>query len=120
MEYLKLTPGYRTALADGVLVPDSPKHMATEEFYRAFPGSRLHLCETGYLFAVAVFSKERNPSYIYSYAYQPEENCASYTQNLTPGSYGAEDHIFGQECWFRVCVRRKPYLPSGRKTMRVL
>lgn len=107
MKYLQLTPGYRTALADGVLVPDSPKHMATEELYKAFPGSRLHLCEEGYLFAPAIFSMERNPSYIYSYAYQPEENWASYTQNLTPQSYGREDYIFGQECWFRVCVRRE-------------
>ncbi len=107
MEYLRLTPGYRTALADGVLVPDSPKHMATEEFYRAFCGSRLHLCEKEYVFAVAVFSLERDPAYIYSYAYQPEENWALYTQNLTPQSYGQEDYIFSQECWFRVCVRRK-------------
>lgn len=107
MKYLQLTPGYRTALADGVLAPDSPKHMATEEFYRAYPGSRLHLCEAGYLFAPAIFSMERNPSYIYSYAYQPEENWASYTQNLTPQSYSREDYIFDQECWFRVCVRRE-------------
>ena len=50
---------------------------------------------------------ERNPSYIYSYTYQPEENWASYTQNLTPQSYSREDYIFDQECWFRVCVRRE-------------
>ena len=85
MKYLRLTPGYRTALADGALVPDSPKHMATEELYRAFPGSRIRLCEKGYVFAPAVFSLERNPLYIYSYAYQPEENWAVYTQNLTGG-----------------------------------
>lgn len=107
MVYLELTPGYRTALADGVLVPDSPKHMATEEFYRAFRGSRLHLCEGEYVFAVAFFSQERNPAYIYSYAYQPEENWAVYTQNLTPQSYSQEDYIFEQEGWFRVCVKRK-------------
>lgn len=107
MEYLRLTPGYRTALADGVLVPDSPKHMATEEIYRAFCGSRLHLCEDGYVFAAAVFSEERNPEFIYSYAYQPEENWAAYTQNLTPQGYGREDYIFEKECWFRVCVKRK-------------
>ena len=107
MKYLQLTPGYRTALADGMLVPDSPKHMATEELHRALPGSRLRICEKEYLFAVAVFSLERNPIFIYSYAYQPEENWASYTQNLTPQSYGQEEYIFEQECWFRVCVRRK-------------
>ena len=107
MKYLRLTPGYRTALADGALVPDSPKHMATEELYRAFPGSRIRLCEKGYVFAPAVFSLERNPLYIYSYAYQPEENWAVYTQNLTPQSYGREEYVFERECWFRVCVRRE-------------
>lgn len=107
MEYLGLTPGYRTALADGALVPDSPKHMATEEFHRAFRGSRIHLCENEYMFAAAIFSQERNPVYIYSYAYQPEENWAVYTQNLTPESYSQKDYIFERECWFRVCVKRK-------------
>ncbi len=107
MKYLELTGGYRTALADGTLVADSPKHMATEEFYRAYPGDRLRLCEEGYLFAPAVFSMERDPVYLYSYAYQPEENWSHYTGNLTPEGYGREDYVFAEECWFRVCVRRK-------------
>lgn len=107
MEYLKLIPGLRTALADGVLVPDSPKHMATEELYRADLGDRIHLREEGFLFAVAIFSLEKNPVYIYSYAYQPEENWSTYTGNLTPQSYRVEDYIFDRECYFRVCVRRK-------------
>ena len=67
MEYLRFTPGFRTALRDGTLVPDSPKHMATEEFYKALPGSRIHLCNENYLFAAAVFSVERDPKYIYTY-----------------------------------------------------
>lgn len=107
MEYLKLTSGYRTALADGVLVPDSPKHMTTEDFNHALPGDRLHLCGDEYLFAVAVFSLERNPVYIYSYAYSKEENWVTYTQNLSPESYKQEDYFFDKECYFRVCVKRK-------------
>lgn len=107
MKYLQLTPGYRTALVDGMLVANSPKHMATEEFYKAFAGSRLHLCKEGYVYAAAIFSLKRDLSYIYSYDYQPEENWAVYTQNLTPQSYGTKDYIFNQECWFRVCVRRE-------------
>lgn len=35
MEYLKLIPGFRTGLADGRMVPDSPCHMATWEIGRA-------------------------------------------------------------------------------------
>lgn len=107
MEPLKLIPGYRTALADGRLVPDSPKHMATEAFYKALPGSRIRLCNREYLFAVAVFSTVRNPGYIYSYDYEPEENWTTYTRNLTPESYGQEDYVFQEKCWFRVCVKRR-------------
>lgn len=107
MEYLKLTPGFRTALADGTLVPDSPKHMATRGFYRAVPGDRIHLCRTGYLFVPAVFSLKRDPVYLYSYAYQPEANWATYTRNVTPDSYGREDYVFEKDCWFRLCVRRE-------------
>ena len=64
MRYLDLTAGYRTALADGTLVPDSPKHMATEELYRAYPGDKIHLCDDRYVFAPAVFSMEREQEYI--------------------------------------------------------
>lgn len=106
MEYLELVPGYRTALADGVLVPDSSKHMATEKFYHATVGSSLSLREENYLFAVAIYSLERNPVYMYSYAYQKEENWATYTGNLTPDDYGKEDYFFERECYFRVCVKR--------------
>ncbi len=107
MEYLRFVPGFRTALRDGTLVPNSPKHMATEAFYKALPGSRIHLCNEEYLFAVAVFSLERDPKYIYSYAYEPEENWTTYTRNLTPQSYGQEDYVIREKCWFRACIRRK-------------
>ncbi|MCI8672188.1 MAG: hypothetical protein HFI89_01650 [Lachnospiraceae bacterium] len=86
MPFIRFIPGYRTALLDGVLVPDSPKHMASEEFYRAVPGSVLHLCGRGYLFAVAIYSLERKTEYMYSYAYQSEENWTTYTRNLKPGN----------------------------------
>lgn len=105
-EYLKFTIGYRTALLDGVMVPQSPLHMATEGLYHAVTGSRLHLCQSEYLYAVAIFSLERNPIYSYQYAYQKEQNWTTYTQNLNPQSYQTEDFIFDEECYFRVCVRR--------------
>uniref|UniRef100_UPI0040559FD6 glycerophosphodiester phosphodiesterase family protein n=1 Tax=Acetatifactor sp. TaxID=1872090 RepID=UPI0040559FD6 len=105
-EYIKLKTGYRTALMDGMLVPESPLHMATEGFYHAVPGSRLHLCEEGYLFAVAIYDLERREEYIYSYDYQKEQNWTTYTQNLTPQTYQSSDYVFDKECYFRVCVRR--------------
>lgn len=107
MEYLKLDAGCRTALMDGTMVPDSPGHMATRRFYHALSGSKLRLCVDGYLFAVAVFSLERDTQYQFTYAYQREENWSTYTQNLTPQSYQEGDYVFEEECYFRVCVRRK-------------
>ena len=106
MEFIRLKSGYRTALADGLLVPDSPKHMATEELYQAVTGSLLHLCDERYVYAVALYSPERNLAYAYTYAYQPEQNWTSYTKNLTPQSYKTEDYLFDRDCWFRVCVKR--------------
>ena len=106
MEFIRLKSGFRTALADGLLVSDSPKHMATEELYRAVPGSLLRLCDKRYVYAVARYSPERNLTYAYTYAYHPDENWTSYTKNLTPESYGTEDYRFDRECWFRVCVKR--------------
>lgn len=106
-EYLEWKIGYRTALLDGTMVPESPKHMATERFYHAQPGSRLALCREGYVFAVAVFGLEREPRYMYSYDYQREENWAAYTRNVTPTSYQSEDYVFDRECFFRVCVKRQ-------------
>lgn len=106
MEYLRLIPGFRTALADGVLVPDSPKHMTTEEFYHAMPGSKVYLVDKAFLFAVAIFSPKREEKYIYTYDYQPEENWTTYTKNVTPEGYIAEEYIFEEECFFRVCIKR--------------
>jgi len=103
---IKLKKGYRTALADGILIPDSPQHMTTEGFYRAVKGSRLQLAVSEYLYAVAVYEPSRKSEYIYSYEYQPEQCWTTYAQNLTPQSYTQEDFVFNKDCFFRVCVKR--------------
>ena len=94
ISFIKLQKGYRTALVDGTLVPNSAQHMATERLYHAVAGSRLHLCADKYIFAVAIFGLDREEKYIYSYDYQKEENWTTYTCNLTPDSYRKEDFVF--------------------------
>lgn len=61
---MDFTPGYRTALLDGCLVPDSPGHMATEFFYPVHEGDYITCEHTDYVFAVATFSTEREDKYI--------------------------------------------------------
>lgn len=99
--------GIRTALADGTLVQNSPKHMATEHLYRAMAGDRILLLSSEYLYALALFSTERDMKYIYTYDYQIESNWTTYLQNLTPDTYSDKEYIFGEECYFRVCLKRK-------------
>lgn len=113
--YLHLIPGFRTALMDGTMVPDSPLHMATEEFYHAYPGAKVHICNQEYIFAIAIFSLERNEDYIYRYAYQKEGNWATYTQNLKPENYSGKDYVFDRECYFRACIKRRDNNPITRK-----
>lgn len=104
---LEFKAGIRTALADGTLVFNSPKHMATEELYKAKKGSKLSLHSGEYLYAVAIFSLDRDMTYIYTYSYQCESNWTSYQKNLSPDSYTTEQFLFEEECYFRICLKRK-------------
>lgn len=104
--YLELRANVRTALADGTLVLDSPKHMATEFVYSAKEGDRIRLSAEGWLFAVALYSPRRDEKYMYTYSYQKESNWTEYTKNLTPDSYGSGEYAFDEKCFFRVCLRR--------------
>ena len=104
---IELKAGIRTALADGTLVTNSPKHMASEHLYKAVEGNRISLHSDEYIYAIAIFSLERDMKYIYTYDYQSESNWTTYTQNLTPDSYTDQEYIFEEECYFRVCLKRR-------------
>lgn len=104
---LDFTAGYRTALIDGSLVPQSYQHMATELLYWAEKGASLKLTIDGYLFAAALYSPEREEKYIYTYDYEKESNWTSYDKNLSVSSYQEGSYIFEKSCYFRLCVKRK-------------
>lgn len=104
---IELKAGLRTALMDGTLVFNSPKHMATEHLYKASAGNRISIHSEEYLFAIALFSTERDLRYLYTYDYQCESNWSTYQKNLTPDSYTDQEYIFEEECYFRICVKRR-------------
>lgn len=103
---MEFTLGYRTALSDGKLVPNSPCHMATEDVYPAKKGDKLLLADENYLFVPAVFAPVCEEKYLYTYDYEPEGNWTTYTKNVTPDSYQASPYIFEEDCFFRVCIKR--------------
>jgi len=101
------TQGYRTALLDGVLVPDSPKHMATEFFYPVSKGDYICCEDENYIFAVATFSAKREEKYLYTYDYKTDEAWVTYRQDLTPDSYSGNKYVFENDGYCRICVKRK-------------
>lgn len=107
MKNINLTIGYRTALLDGVLVDNSKHHMVSEELHKANSGDRICLLNGNYIYAIAIYSLERNLKYCYTYDYQKEENWTTYTQNLSVDSYTDEEFVFSSTCFFRVNVKRK-------------
>ena len=46
---LSMTAGYRTALADGCLIGESPYHMATELFYPVSKGDHIECVDRRYV-----------------------------------------------------------------------
>lgn len=104
--FLDVTPGYRTALLDGCLVPDSPFHMATELFYPVTKGDYIECEDVEYVFAVATFSTQREDKYLYTYDYKQDSAWVTYRQDLTVDSYSREKYTFKEDGFCRICVKR--------------
>ncbi len=116
---LKGSAGLRLSLYTGMLESGFPDRFSTLHFYHAFPGDRLHLLNQQYEYAVAVYSLDREETFLYTYSYQKEENWSTYTGNLTPDSYSQEDFTFPSECYFRINLKRCDGAPfnEGLKVM---
>ena len=103
---LDISAGFRTALADGCLIPDSPYHMATEFFYPVSEGDYIECINNQYVFAVATFSVEREEKYLYSYDYKTDLAWLTYRRDLSPDSYSRETYVFDEDGYCRICVKR--------------
>ena len=103
---IDVTAGFRTALADGCLIPDSPYHMATEFFYPVSKGDYIECIHKDYLFAVATFSTDREDKYLYTYDYKADSAWLTYRQDLAPDSYSRDTYVFKEDGYCRVCLKR--------------
>ena len=103
---IDVTAGFRTALADGCLIPDSPYHMATEFFYPVSKGDYIECIHKDYMFAVATFSTDREDKYLYTYDYKADSAWLTYRQDLTPDSYSRDTYVFKEDGYCRICLKR--------------
>jgi len=103
---LSMTAGYRTALADGCLIGESPCHMATELFYPVSKGDHIECVDRRYIFAVATFEARWEEKYLYTHDYKTDAAWVVYRQNLTPESYSRKSYEFKEDGYCRICVKK--------------
>ena len=103
---LEATAGVGLNPANGCLERGHSKLMATEGFYLADEGSRLHLQDSRYRYAVACYSLELSERYIHTYDYAPEQLWGTYESGSLQAGFQEGDYTFGKRCYFRLCLRR--------------
>jgi len=106
-QILEAKEGVRLSIYTGMLEYGHMDRMTTRQFYRACPGSRLLLLDTVYEFALAIYTLERDDTYIYTYAYQENECWVKFDSAIEPNSYYQTEYVFDRECYFRVNLRRR-------------
>ena len=63
---LHATTSIRLSINTGMLEYGHADRMATQNFYKAYAGSRLLLLDSEYEFGLAIYSLERSDTYIYT------------------------------------------------------
>lgn len=103
---LEATAGFRLNPENGCLERSYPQLMATEGFYLADKGTRIHLLDGRYRYSVACYKLELSERFIHTYDYAPEQIWGTYDGRSLREGFRAEDYVFGSRCYFRLCLRR--------------
>lgn len=103
---LEATAGFGLTSEDGRLERGRLQLMATEGFYLADKGSKLHLLDRRYRYAVACYNLELSDKYIHTYDYAPEQIWGTFDPKSLQAGYREADYIFSNRCYFRLCLRR--------------
>lgn len=82
-----------------------PDRMTTLHIYRAPAGSSLRLLDNRYEFSLTFYRPQRPEQYLYEYTYDRNAAWVTYDPTTTR-PYGQTPCMFGQDCFFRVSVRR--------------
>lgn len=100
----RVTKGYTINEESGLAETDRDC-ACTLHFYLAEPGDFLHLLDDRYVYAVATYKPEADPKYLYTYAYQEEENWTQYCHDFCTENLGQEDYVFSERVYFRVILK---------------
>ena len=92
----------------GTIVNGEDTVMSSVLFYYVDENTHLHLKDTAYEYLYAFYTMRWQEDYIYSYAYQQEQNWADYSRGLSEAEgYTQKDASFTQKGYIRISIRRK-------------
>ncbi len=105
MIHWKLTKGYTVNRESGhaELSKDSA---CTLYFYCAKKGDILKLLDDSFEFLPVLYDEKVDETYIYTYAYQEEQNWSTYSGNIKEMTYVHEEYFFPRDCFFRIVIRK--------------
>lgn len=109
MEKYKFYVGKGLGAEDGRITAADEFVMSCVLFYPVCEGGGIRLKDAAYEYTYAFYSHRRPQEYIYTYAYQPEQNWSEYCRGLSGLDSGFTDRAvrFAKDGYVRISIRRK-------------
>lgn len=99
--------GLRIHPENGTIITGCPYHMASRILYRAKKNQKIVVKDWAFQLSVATYSKEVCEEWMYTYAYEPEQNWATYRNDFSEDKFSVHDYVFEEDCYFRICLRKE-------------
>ena len=104
---VELVSGWKLNMETGTCEKSQEDCSSTLLFYRVFPGSVLICRNRECFYECAAYSLKQPSKYIYSYAYQPEQQWTTYLKEESVEKCNQEKVIFGENGYIRLSVCTK-------------
>ena len=105
----------------GMITDGEDTVMSSVLFYYVDRDTVIRIKDTAYVYAYAFYTTRWQEDYIYSYAYQEEQNWSDYEKRLSTidRGYTQEETRFGQEGYIRLSLRRVDGSPLTKADLNI-
>lgn len=108
MNEIRMHIGKAIDADNGMIIEGEDTVMSSVLFYYVDRDAIIRIKDTSYAYAYAFYTTRWQEDYIYSYAYQGEQNWSDYEKSLSAigTGYTQEETRFGQEGYIRLSIRK--------------
>ena len=108
MEKIVMQVGKTLDIENGMIIDGEDTVMSSVLFYYVNQNTIIHLKDKAYAYTYAFYTTRWQEEYIYSYAYQKEQNWSDYARQLSGlDSYLTEDSRFEREGYIRISIKKR-------------